>query len=267
MTKTVRNWVVSAFVILFAVIGVYYSFQGEEGADHSSPHSDHSSHDEHSHDANENSVKQTIDIEVIYTDTALTISLADEDGNIPELMLTHEKWMHLIVINEHLDTFIHLHPEQLDDGTFYVEYALEPDHYQLFVDIKPVNSPYKPEPIELDLNAEAAHQHAHLTNEGTNVKEVDGIIVELNHDDIKAGETVPLKFDLTNATPEPYLGALGHVVIVDEQLTNFIHVHPQTTDQTVFHAFFENAGMYKVWSEFKVDGVVHTFSYIIEVEE
>jgi len=96
------------------------------------------------------------------------------------------------------------------------------------------------------------------------VKVNKGVHVTLNSINAKEDEHVPLTFN-TELTPQPYLGALGHVIIFDEQLTDYIHVHPESPDSTTFYAHFPKKGMYKIWAEFKFNDEVHRFTYNIKV--
>lgn len=264
MTKTVRNWVVSAIVILIVVIGGYYTLNDAGTvADHE--HSNSPEHSEEAHLHQNTDAESTIEVELTYTNDLITISILNEDGNLPELAVTHEKLMHLLLISNDLETFIHLHPEQTEEGTFVIEHSLKHTDYQVFVDIKPINEVYVIEPIAIDHNHDV-HQHSILEPNDLLISEADDITVELTHEPTIAGQAVSLSFELKNAIPEPYLGALGHVVIVDEHLSTFIHVHPESTDDTIFEAHFEEPGMYKLWAEFKVDGEVRIFPFILEVE-
>ena len=65
-------------------------------------------------------------------------------------------------------------------------------------------------------------------------KDVKGRTVEFIHDPLETGKNIKLAFFIKNAIPEQYLGALGHVVIIDDKVENFIHVHPISQNETVF---------------------------------
>src|SRR5699024_12788219 len=88
-------------------------------------------------------------------------------------------------------------------------------------------------------------------------KERDGKKVTLGDVEATIGEEVPLVFDTHGEKPDPLLGALGHVVIVDENVEQYIHVHPAADDITTFNARFSKPGMYKISAEFKFDDNVH----------
>src|SRR5699024_11556739 len=81
-------------------------------------------------------------------------------------------------------------------------------------------------------------------------KERDGKTVTLGDVDATIGEEVPLVFDTHGEKPDPLLGALGHVVIVDENVEQYIHVNPAADDITNFNSRFLKQGMYKISSDF-----------------
>lgn len=62
-------------------------------------------------------------------------------------------------------------------------------------------------------------------------------------------DEVPLVFEMHGKKPERYLGALGHVVIIDENMEQYIHVHPASKKTTTFNAHFTKPGKYKLWAD------------------
>ncbi|MED4586583.1 hypothetical protein P9578_27900 [Brevibacillus choshinensis] len=73
--------------------------------------------------------------------------------------------------------------------------------------------------------------------------------------------TVTFDLDKTNLTP--YLGALGHVVILNESAQQYLHVHPAHQEEPIFETQFEQLGLYKIWAEFKQNGKVREFPLIV----
>lgn len=218
---------------------------------------------EHGHEHESESEVKT---DVSYDNEELIISLEDDTGAAPELAIEHEKEMHFILISNDLEEYYHLHPEKEEEGRFRVNQALEDGTYQAFVDIVPENKAYTPAPNLLQVGTEeTAKAHLHADNEWT--KEVEGKTVTLEEVEAIAGEEVPLNFDMHGEQPETHLGALGHVVIVDEGAEEYIHVHPASEDSTTFNAHFTEPGMYKVWAEFKFDGEIHVYPFVLEVKE
>ncbi|MBI3495386.1 hypothetical protein HY065_02055 [Candidatus Berkelbacteria bacterium] len=57
---------------------------------------------------------------------------------------------------------------------------------------------------------------------------------------------------------------LMHVIGVRDDMNEFFHIHPQPTSTPGFLAadhIFSRPGMYKIWSQIKKDGVIHTFGH------
>ena len=88
------------------------------------------------------------------------------------------------------------------------------------------NHVYSVHPIELQIGDKITSTTS-LNSDKNWVKVNKGVHVTLNSISAKEDEHVPLTFN-TELTPQPYLGALGHVIIFDEQLTDYIHVHPES---------------------------------------
>lgn len=202
----------------------------------------------------------------------LSVHLEDPNGKAPELNATHEKLMHLIVVSEDLNEYYHLHPIQKNASTFESNIDLTGHLYRSFVDINPKGKTYIIEPIPFEVGS-ASQMHYKDMNpvlqiDKESTKEIGEKKVEFKPDDpLQVGKDIKLTFNIENAMPEPYLGALGHVVIIDDKVQEFIHVHPISDDETVFEAHFSKPGIYKLWAEFKIDGEVFTFPYVIEVKK
>lgn len=106
-----------------------------------------------------------------------------------------------------------------------------------------------------------------LESEDKWTKEIDGKTVTLEDVNAAVEEEVPLVFDTHGEKPDPHLGALGHVVIVDEEVEQYIHVHPASEDTTTFNAHFSKPGKYKIWAEFKFGDNVNVYPFFLEVKE
>lgn len=171
--------------------------------------------------------------------------------------------MHFVLVSNDMEKYYHLHPQKKHEGLFIINQQLEPGTYQAFVDVTPKNHVYSVHPIELQIGDKITSTTS-LNSDKNWVKVNKGVHVTLNSISAKEDEHVPLTFN-TELTPQPYLGALGHVIIFDEQLTDYIHVHPESPDSTTFYAHFPKKGMYKIWAEFKFNDEVHRFTYNIKV--
>jgi hypothetical protein len=292
-----KKWAVSALVYLFFVVGVYYafaSFLGTEPDNHAGTDDKHatdskqvdtndSNHEEehataeeteHStdhgdgHGEHEAAIGNSEVLPVVHEESGtLVINLRDKNQNpVSDLEINHEKLMHLIVVSSDLTEYRHLHPESVEPGVYQISHDLQDGDYKVFVDIKPRNLAYQVQPIQLLLgNPAHSHGQEELKPDTELVKRVENHTVTLQPTSLETNQTVQLKFDLNGETPEPHLGALGHVVILDETAENYIHVHPHDGNEPIFETKFMKPGIYKIWAEFKFAGEVSVFPYILEI--
>jgi Cu+-exporting ATPase len=199
----------------------------------------------------------------------IKIFLKDKAGNpIDELEVNHEKLLHLIIVDDQMQKFYHLHPEKTGKGEFTISNNLPEGFYKAYIDIKPKNENYMVEPVPFIVGNPVPETKGHeLVPDTSFSKSVEGETVKLNMSSFKAGEPVTLSFDLDQSNLTPYLGAMGHVVILDEYGKKFIHVHPANNKEAVFETEFEKPGIYKLWAEFKQNGKVRAFPFVIEIKE
>ncbi|GAE31976.1 hypothetical protein [Halalkalibacter hemicellulosilyticus] len=277
-------WFLSGVIYLALVVGGYSLVTGANPLESGHMDNDHSEesheevenhkenasvdHDEHQHDSHSHSEDSEVKVHIHQDHQKLIIHVEDEEGDVPELIETHEKLMHLILVSEDLEDFHHFHPEEGESGTFEKETDLPDGHYYAFVDINPEGKSYVIEPQEVMIGDHHDESGELILQPDSDlVKSKSGKEVELVTTAQNTVGPVELTFDLKGETPEPYLGALGHVVIIDEHVENFIHVHPKSGDSTVFEAYFPHNGVYKLWAEFKYndEGVI-AFPFVLEVE-
>ncbi len=224
------------------------------------------------------------------TPTNYSFTIVNNEGNtVKEFSITHEKLIHVVIVSEDLQEFQHLHPvlnkktsvftlENLTlptDGTYYL-YAnfIAPDNMQNPEERATVlathtltvgeKTPQQPQPLQRDLADKIIDTfEIHLQKDGGPASP------------IFAQEETNLTLTVYKETPEQpaplesYLGELGHLVVIQEQTHTYIHAHPIRTDETSqvhFTVPFPEAGTYKLFFEFQVDGVVRMVSYVVEVD-
>lgn len=235
-----------------------------EQHNHGTSHHHHHHGTHSSHGQMENEVNVTVD----YKGNLLIINLKDKENNVPELEISHEKMMHLIIVSSDLNQYYHLHPEDKGNGVFQQEITIKDGLYKVFVDINPKNLGYQVTPIDLHVGHDHTQEQAdhYLKPDDILEKTINGKTVELKIDSLVTNKPTILTYQISGGEPEPYLGALGHVIIIDEDVKQFIHVHPSSNNQTVFEAQFSKPGIYKVWSEFKFGEQVNAYPFVIEVK-
>ena len=226
-------------------------------------------HSQHQNRLQNHNLNNEINVSVSYKDNLITIYIENiDDIKTPiKLVKNHEKFMHLIIVSEDLNDFFHLHPEKVDANHFEQEINLSNEKkYKAFVDIIVEGKDYVIKPIAVN-SSNKNEQKSPLKLDTLNKKEIQGYYIEMEHGHFMVNKTIELKFKIKNAIPDPYLGALGHVVIIDEQAEKFIHVHPISNNETIFETQFEKAGIYKLWAEFKFGQDIIAFPYVFSVTE
>jgi hypothetical protein len=292
-----KKWAISAVVYLLVVVGAYYAYASTTGneVNHVGEDEQHSSDTEHTesneemgHEEGHTEDNKTSGHEESHGDSHadhgadhtsdVLPMLHEESGNIvitlkdlnenpvSDLEINHEKLMHLIVVDTDLQVYKHLHPESTNPGVFKVKHGLEDGEYKFFIDIKPKELSYTVQPINFIIGSPDEGHHHGLQVDEQFVKEVDGHLVTLKPSSLKVNEDIQLKFDLNGETPEQYLGALGHVVILDDEADEYLHVHPHEGNEPIFETKFTEPGIYKIWAEFKFGGDVFVFPYVVEIK-
>lgn len=261
----IKTWILSGVIYLGLVVTGYSIISGENPLSSGDMNHDGHSNEEAQHNDHGSNSYSEVQTDVTYDDGQVVIGLEDEEGNIPELEETHEKLMHLIVVSKDLEEYVHLHPELNEDHLYSTEVTLNKGHYQAFVDIAPKEKEYRVEANEVMVGkSEATEAHLAPTSDTQTVSNKD---VTLEASGLSTDESTVLSFDLHGDIPKPYLGALGHVVILNESADEFIHVHPVSDNETTFETHFETPGLYKVWAEFNFeDAGVLIFPYVIEIK-
>jgi hypothetical protein len=272
------KWVIAALLYVAVVIGGFTVYdelfadnnqvvaeekhQSNEnhGAKNESSH-EHGSDSQHENGSEVNAFVQTDNDEI-------KIFLKDKAGNpVNELEVNHEKLLHLIIVDEHLQKYYHLHPEQTGKGEFRIGNVLPEGFYKAFIDIKPKHLAYHVAPVPFTVGHPSNSTHNEgLKPDNTLAQHIDGETVTLTMSSFKTNEPVTLTFDLDKTKLTPYLGAMGHVVILDEHAQQYLHVHPANDEEPVFETQFQQPGIYKIWAEFKQNGKVRAFPFVVEIK-
>ena len=201
----------------------------------------------------------------------------------------HDKLFHLFIISRDMTHFFHEHPVKEADGSFSYEHTLPAaGHYMLFADFMPVGG--GPQMIASPLvtagfDGDIAASMPRLTADKSLTRAANGTTVELQIDPSKliAGEEadVPIHF-VDEKTGQPvkdlqrYLGAFGHAMMLNEDMTEHVHAHPEEmlegTEVTagggpdlVFHALFPRPGHYRIWLQFLRNDKLSTVPFTVRV--
>lgn len=219
------------------------------------------------------------DVKVVWKVEGKTIQLKVVDlGDKPieNFDINHEKLLHLIIISKDLSYFNHVHPEYKGDGLFEIKNDFPAGgDYRLVADFNPTDggSMTKMEWVQVD--GEKVDPVPVTVDESLE-DTVDGKRVALLIDSLEANKELSLKFTLSDETTnqpitdlEPYLGSIGHVVVLSEDGENYLHVHALEDQgsgpEAMFETEFPKSGVYKIWGQFQKNGQVFTVSYVVNV--
>jgi len=204
-------------------------------------------------------------LEYMYKPIAMTAAVRDENSNhVLRLVINNVEWlnrktndfipdhgklMHLFLVRDGaMDAFAHLHPVRVNDETFDVALPPLPEgRYRVFADVVHDNGLSETLTAETDIPvaSQASQNASPVTTDPDDAWLLGGEAHELTGNStisweraqgapLVAGRLESLRFsvkspDGARATLEPYMGMLGHAVIMRDDGSVFVHVHPVGT--------------------------------------
>lgn len=201
--------------------------------------------------------------------TTLTFAFKDPTGAAcKDFNIVHEKPLHLLMVSKDMSWYAHEHPEVQSDGTFKLTFTFPAGgEYRLFNDFTPKDVGMQVVPVTLKVEGAAPAAKA-LTPDAETPKTVEGYTVTLDTGGpVKTGDETHLVYTISkDGKPvtdlRPYLGAMGHLVIISQDQKQFVHSHPhedgdehagsKTGPKVDFEAVFAEPGLYKGWAQFQV---------------
>ncbi len=207
--------------------------------------------------------------------TKLQLQILENDGRpITKFSLLHEKLVHLIVIRDGLDEFSHLHPNVDASGNITIEHVFpKAGKYRLFADHQPEGKSPGLARGELVVVGDDESAVALVPNASDEVAvgEINAKVA------VQPGDReTTVRFQLVDASGQvvtdlqPYLGAMGHLVIISADGAEYVHAHPLSESQTSpegfveFAAHFPKPGLYKAWGQFQRHDTVFTVPFVLQ---
>jgi hypothetical protein len=208
------------------------------------------------------------------------------------LDVEHEKKIHLIVVNEDLSYFDHIHPEYQADGSYKIEvipaaqkFKIGPGHdetkfvhggkYTLFADYMPTGGTHQVEKIVVDVAGKAQTPSKLSGNRWIGSSGDYKVTLTSASTALKAGSSVQFSGVVTDKTGrevdiaaiENYLGAKAHMVVVSTTDKEYLHVHPEVVGGKFdLNTTFAKADIYKGWIQFQIKGKVYAVDFIFDVK-
>lgn len=201
------------------------------------------------------------------------------------LIPDHGKIMHMFVMREgSLDGFAHLHPKRVDSLTFQTNWPpLPKGRYFVFADIVRMNGFQEtiadtvvveetlPDSLWRPMDADDTYILSNAVNDtpdglmpsdiivcgkpGVRTPLPDGSSAIWQYDasePLRAGQLYPMTFEILNpdgepAELEPYMGMMGHMVVMKHDGSVYIHLHPvgsySSASQEVLYDRIEDDGL------------------------
>jgi hypothetical protein len=196
---------------------------------------------------------------------------------VKDFAVVHEQKVHLIVVRDGLDQFAHLHPSIDPAGNLTVAYTFPTGGtFRLYADHQPAGGRQATARGEVKVAGDAPPAPA-LTPDVPGKVAGEGLRAEVT----VAGATVrgeaTIGFELADKEDravtdlQPYMGAMGHLVVLSRDGKRYVHAHPaegkaDKADRVVFTAHFMKAGLYKGWGQFRRSGKVEVVPFVIEIK-
>jgi hypothetical protein len=220
----------------------------------------------------------------------LTLDIVEADGETPveDFDEVHTKRLHLILISQDLTQFLHVHPDYQGDGRFVLDDSTLPvsSNYIVFADFTP--SGEHQQVVRLTLPTQDAQDSMPALSLTEREFAAGPLKFTLDvSDTLNAGQETHIAFHITDAetgapleTLDEYLGAGGHLVIVDEAGKVYLHTHPAEHESDemsgmnmtpsygpdlLFDTEFPSTGLFKMWLQVQYQGEIYTAPFVINV--
>jgi len=221
----------------------------------------------------------------------LTPRLAATGETVRDLLVMHEHLLHLIIVSKDLSFFDHVHPVRQSDGSFTIDYKfLHSGQFLLFADIMPRGERGQVFRLPVEVGYDGSLRRDDGRPGGLSVppaeaREIGPYHVELivQPSTLVAEREAQLAFRLErDGQPvtdlSPYIGAMGHCVIISEDTQSYLHSHPEQFSaapspnarggpEVDFHTMFPRPGRYKVWGQFKRGDKIIVADFVVNVEK
>ena len=185
------------------------------------------------------------------------LTVRDRDSRnlpAPAYDVMHEKLLHLILVRRDLVHFAHEHPTLGPDGVFRLRYTFASGgEYSIFADVAPKGA-----------GAQTLYAPLSVSGKPQPPAPLPEDLAELvSAPQVPVRKTVPVTVRIKDsANLEPYLGALGHLILIHQDAVTFVHAHPDdragAAGNLVFQARFPKPGVYRAWLQFQRAGQVFT---------
>lgn len=242
--------------------------------DHSQHAMGHAEHGEQSAAAARLTVVTQPATPVPNAEISMHLEILDAAGaRVKDFATLHDKLVHLIVVRDGLDHFAHLHPDVAADGRLSTTFRFPAaGRYRLYADFQPRDGQAMTAKAVLTVAGEAPVAPS-LKPDLPGTVSGDGLFAEVavTGTGLERSFIFRLKDDAGQPVTDlqPYLGAMGHLVIIRAETGEYVHAHPasdrKAEGEVTFEAHFTGNGTYKAWGQFQRAGRVLTIPGVVEI--
>jgi hypothetical protein len=179
---------------------------------------------------------------------------------VDQLQIEHEKFIHVIGVRDDLKEFFHLHPLRVSAGMWEASYTFpKPGNYKIWTDLKSRGVSYSLGQPKLTV-LENVSQSTSVSAASETPKNLDYKVAFTHTGSLIAGRTNQFQFVIRDASGNPaeienYLGTSMHLIIVKDDLSVYLHAHPDPrlrADSPIrFNQAFSQPGNYKLFAQFR----------------
>ena len=207
--------------------------------------------------------------------TTLRLMIHEASGAmVKDFEQLQEQKVHLIIASEGLDQFAHVHPQIDLTGTMTTVFSFPTGgKYRLYADYQPTGKGPAVAISEMKIAGETPRAPDLKPNAPGQIKG-DGLSADVSIDDSKANGATRIVFRLLDASGtsvvdlQPYMGAMGHLVIISADGKQYVHAHSKdkkaTDGKVEFEAHIMKPGIYKAWGQFQREGAVRIVPFVME---
>jgi hypothetical protein len=197
-----------------------------------------------------------------------------ERREVLDFDVIHERLMHVFIVRSDLTRFAHEHPEPPVGGVFRLRHRFPaPGLYRIFAEAAPKDAGAQILSATLEVGGAAGPPADPLLSAAVLQADAAGIRVTIESPagGIPAGRTVTVAAVLTDERGraverlEPWLGAIGHLLLVHQDGETFAHAHPDERERSAgvggripFLVRLPKPGLYRGWLQFQTAGSVKT---------
>jgi hypothetical protein len=199
------------------------------------------------------------------------------------------KRIHLIIVSDDLQVFMHVHPILGSDGRFRITNTFpRPALYHLYADAVPADHGHAVFRFDVGIDAPAPSAAIRQIGPSLDTASAGPYTVKMSDVSVQAGVDTPVLIEISKAGEpasdlHPYLGAFAHIVAIGVADLSYTHIHAMDThamamgdDMTAsmpsdaivpatmdVHLNLARRGTYKVWIQFQGGTRVYAAPFVV----